>query len=368
MKFGKLLLLLALATALIVSATACGDGNTTCTSHVDDNKDLICDNCQAGLTCTNHEDSNHDGQCDVCYAILGGSPNPGGEDDAPVEVDYLIRLVDDTGNPIAGAVLHILYNGELVDTVTTDENGLYEGVIETGTYFISYEVIPEGYLATQTTLMVTKTATEFDLVLVDNTPIGTPDRPYLPQSGSSEWTLPAGETVYFAIPHPGIRILTVEGAGITMTCEADVFTTDAGKIEILIVEDDTFSTYRFALKGSESEDTVATITLASPLGSTDNPIPITNTEDSISISINKGGKIYYTWTATESGTLTVSSAQNYNNIDLQNATASTSSGFSNGEASVSIAVATGDVVVICVSSLSDADTSDVTFSLALTNA
>ena len=365
MKFGKILLLPALATALIVSVTACGGGETVCTSHVDDNKDLICDNCQASLTCTNHEDSNHDGQCDVCYSILGGSPSQGGEEEEIVEVDYLIRLSDNADNPIAGAVLNILYNGEVIDTATTDENGLYEGVIETGTYFISYEVSPEGYLATQSTLHVTKTSTEFDLILVDNTPIGTIDRPFIPQSGASEWTIPAGETVYFAIPHPGIRALTIAGMGITMTCETDVFTTDAGNIEVLIVEDDTFSTYRFSLKGSESADTVATITLESPLGSTDNPIKITETGADITATVSKSGKIYYTWTATASGTLTVTSAQDYNNIDLQNATTSTSSGFSNGAESVSIAVSEGDVLVICVASLSDEETSTVTFALTI---
>lgn len=364
MKFGKLLLLLALATALILSATACGDKNAVCTNHVDANKDLVCDNCQAPLTCVNHEDANQDGQCDICYAILGGSPSQGGDEDV-VEVDYLIRLSDDAGNPIAGAVLHILYNGELIDTVTTNENGVWEGVIETGTYFISYEVIPEGYLATQSTLNVTKTSTEFDLVLVDNTPVGTIDRPFVPQSGASDWTIPAGETVYFAIPHPGIRALKIAGTGITMITDADTFTTDAGDIEIMIVEDDTFSSYRFSLKGSESADTVATITLASPLGSTDNPIEISETGSDVTATVTKGGKIYYKWTATANGTLTVTSAQNYNNIDLQNTMTSTSSGFSNGAESVSIAVSEGDVIVICVASLSEEDASSITFALTI---
>ncbi len=63
------LLLLTLVVALSVFV-ACSD---ECTAHVDENKDGICDNCEASVAppaCTNHTDTNKDFKCDNCSKDL----------------------------------------------------------------------------------------------------------------------------------------------------------------------------------------------------------------------------------------------------------------------------------------------------------
>lgn len=50
---------------LCLSMTVVGCGNE-CTEHIDENKDAICDKCEASLECETHVDEDEDQTCDVC--------------------------------------------------------------------------------------------------------------------------------------------------------------------------------------------------------------------------------------------------------------------------------------------------------------
>lgn len=60
----KKLLYLFLILVLSFSLWACG--STECTEHIDENGDLLCDNCETGVPCTAHVDENDDLSCDKC--------------------------------------------------------------------------------------------------------------------------------------------------------------------------------------------------------------------------------------------------------------------------------------------------------------
>lgn len=69
MKFKAFALIIAILCLAMVFA-GCKDTETTCTSHVDKNKDGKCDVCGAAveIICTEHVDADTDGKCDVCGA------------------------------------------------------------------------------------------------------------------------------------------------------------------------------------------------------------------------------------------------------------------------------------------------------------
>ena len=91
----------------------------------------------------------------------------------------------------------------------------------------------------------------------------------------------------------------------------------------------------------------------------ENPIELAIGE-AVSANVPKEGIIYYGWVATQTGSLTVSSTDEINNIAINNKSNSKVTEFSNGAPSVTIEVSAGDEILISVSSLALAD-STVTF-------
>ena len=74
----KLLALLLILVMAVGMLAACGGGGDTCTKHVDENKDGICDNegCGAKVDipkCAKCVDANKDGKCDVCKRTVAAA-------------------------------------------------------------------------------------------------------------------------------------------------------------------------------------------------------------------------------------------------------------------------------------------------------
>ena len=79
------------------------------------------------------------------------------------------------------------------------------------------------------------------------------------------------------------------------------------------------------------------------------------------------GAVYYIWTATANGTLTVSSASNQNNVTLNNLTTMRYGESSNGAGTVTTTVNANDELQIVVSTVADANGNPAaTLSLTLT--
>ena len=75
--------------------------------------------------------------------------------------------------------------------------------------------------------------------------------------------------------------------------------------------------------------------------------------------------MYYTYTATENGILTVSSDDGKNNIMLYNLTTLVATAFTGGNSSVSLEVNVGDVISVIVSHSDSSAIYTVDFTLSL---
>lgn len=174
MDFKKIIFIMLLLSAMLI-LVACGDSNSTCTTHTDKNSDGKCDECgetmdvPGGDTCTQHVDANSDGKCDECgetvnlpgtgdctqHADSDGDgkcdecgktveteltpcethvdiKNDGTCDVCEQTVDdgklqYTVYVKDENGNPVAGVKIQVCVGDSCLSVrdYMSDENGRF---------------------------------------------------------------------------------------------------------------------------------------------------------------------------------------------------------------------------------------------------
>ena len=182
-------------------------------------------------------------------------------------------------------------------------------------------------------------------------------------------TVPAGETYHFTLFGGYNRTLHVTDAGAEILFRDQTYAPDEnGAIAVRIVTDSPRDHAYVALTNKSGDTREITLTLVSDPGAMDNPIVVETLGESITANVPQDGMIYYRWTATAAGKLTVTSADAINNISLNNLANSKVTDFTNGAESVTLEVAEGDTITIVVSVIGgdkQAETNPVTFTLTL---
>ena len=118
-----LVLSIALVAVMVVTLFACGE---KCTSHVDENNDFKCDNCDEAMP-------NKDN---------GGSNTNDGKE------DYTFTLRDSDLEPVAGAKIKVNVNGADGEEKFTDENGVVVFRVQKGAKFVGVTIVevPADYV------------------------------------------------------------------------------------------------------------------------------------------------------------------------------------------------------------------------------
>jgi hypothetical protein len=283
--------------------------------------------------------------------------NDGATTEAPTEalapkVDVTLTVKDQDGNPMAEAVVTILPatgEGESA-TLTADNEGIVTVSLTEGEYTVRFDVLPEYVLGMDTVITVTAGMEPVVLEVTDNTPNGSVDRPFVISEDSVTVTVPAGVTYNFTLFGGYNRTLIVKDAGAEIIYKDETITPDAnGEIAVRIITDSPRDHAYFALTNKSGDTREITVTLISDPGTMDNPIVIESLNETIVANIPQDGMMYYKWTATADGTLTVSSADSINNISINNLTTYQVSDFSEGSESVSLSVHAGDEITVVVS-------------------
>ena len=288
-------------------------------------------------------------------------------------VDVTLIVKDQDGTPIAEAVVTILPADEASEeeaaTLTADHEGTLAISLTEGEYLIRFDVLPEYVLGIDTHLTVTVGMEPVVLDVIDNTPNGSEDRPFVITEDSITMTVPAGATYHFTLFGANHRTLTVADAEAVVTYRETVYTPDeSGMIAIRMTTESLRDPSFFSLTNQGSTDKEMTVTLLSDPGAMDNPITVEALDTAITANVPQDGMVYYRWTVTASGTLTVTSTDTINNISLNNLTTSQVSDFSNGAESVTLTVTEGDVISIVVSVIGgdkQAESNSVTFTLSM---
>ena len=296
--------------------------------------------------------------------------------EAPTEapaakVEVTLTVKDQDGNPMAEAVLTILpasEDGESA-TLTADNEGTVTVTLPEGEYSVRFDVLPEYVLGIDTKITVKAGMEPVILEVTDNTPNGSEERPFVINEDSLTVTVPAGETYHFTLFGGYNRTLHVTDAGAEILFRDQTYAPDEnGSIAVRIVTDSPRDHAYVALTNKSGDSREITLTLVSDPGAMDNPIVIETLGEAITANVPQDGMVYYRWTATAAGKLTVTSADPINNISLNNLANSKVTDFTNGAESVTLEVAEGDTITIVVSVIGgdkQAETNPVTFTLTL---
>lgn len=287
------------------------------------------------------------------------------------KVVVTLTVKDQDGNVMPEAVLTILpaiEEGESA-TLTADNEGTVTVTLPEGEYTVRFDVLPEYVLGIDTAITVKTGMEPVALEVIDNTPNGSEERPFVINEDSLTVTVPAGETYHFTLFGGYNRTLHVTDAGAEILFRDQTYAPDEnGSIAVRIVTDSPRDHAYVALTNKSGDTREITLNLVSDPGAMDNPIVIETLGEAITANVPQDGMVYYRWTATAAGKLTVTSADAINNISLNNLANSKVTDFTNGAESVTLEVAEGDTITIVVSVIGgdkQAETNPVTFTLTL---
>ncbi len=335
----------ALLVALLLTMSGCNGDAPACT-HTDANADGLCDNCQIAME-------------------TEATSETTAPETIPVAVQVSLTVQDQSGKLIAGAVLSV--DGKT--PLTTDAEGKATTTLSVGEHTFTFESLPENVLGAATTVTVTEGMEPIVLEVTDNTPDGSTERPFFINEASVTYTFAAGQTYHFTMFSGDRRTFVLEGADVEVELLGLVHTPgETGRIEVPVITDSQRDHVPFSIKNTAAEAREITFRLVTAPGSVDNPIPVEKLGEAITAEVPQEGGIYYSWTATADGTLTVSSSDSINNICINNLTSYAVTSFTDGGESVSIAVKTGDQITVVVSVKGGDKTVDfnpVTFTLTL---
>ncbi len=324
--------------------------------------------------CTAHTDANKDGKCDRCGTRTGIV-----ETTAPKvekqEVEVNVSLHNQYGDPMANAVLIFISSesGKSVD-VPVGADGSCKVTLPEGEYTISVDHLPENHTCGDTPLTVAPNMEHIRLEAQDNTPNGTEERPFIINSELTEVEFNAKETFTFQVRLGVGRAVIIENAMAELEYNEVIYIPDEnGIIELRVDPDDSGATgdtrgqISFTVTNTADEGQTIALNLVADPGMIENPYELELGKTTIA-QVKKEQTVYYSWTATADGTVTVFSDTAINSIVLSNNTTSKVSDMSEGKPSVSLEdVKKGDVILVAVSVIksSDAEYDEVVFKLTM---
>ena len=296
-------LLLSLTLALL-ALSACDSGE--CTAHTDADANGVCDNCSAPVETAAESESTTDSEEST---------------EAPAtDAEYLFTVTLDNGTA-APSVSFILV-GEAEHPLTSGADGKVTARLPEGSYTVlfDYDTLPEGCIPETEEVTLTRESTEISLTLVDNTPDGSVAKPFFISEDVTALTLAAGEEAHYVYRGAAMRQIVIPSADVTVTYAGQTYAGNGEGVTVdlipVIGEVTTFS-----VKNVSGAKVETSMTLVAPLGSMENPIPMTGS--TASVNVPAGGAIYYLLTAEKSGVLLVTSESATNNREA----ASPTSGF-----------------------------------------
>ena len=201
------------------------------------------------------------------------------------------------------------------------------------------------------------------------------DQPLDLISGSVDTFMPAGSKYYYTIPSPaGLKLVIQAGFGENpvVVLGGVEYTVDPMNGQIKIVFDGTDPvTFCLEAKDAELLYTTVSVSNANGSGTMDDPY-LLNSLDKLTVSVPENSEgFYYSWTATASGTLTLTMNSELNNVCVNNLTTWAYGDPTFGALTTTMVVNEGDEIQISVGTVTDYSTwtspaadIEITFTLA----
>ena len=280
----------------------------------------------------------------------------------PQTVDFTVSVKTDKGVAVEGVQFVLWANLDNSKTdLETNSEGKATVNVAVGEYDLELnsESLPEMHFPDKYkwTLDISESVTSLEIVVENVAPDGTLEKPYyfaVSDENEASVTLPANATVYYELRNLSGASMFIQTQGVEVVYKGVTYTYDAQKnaVEVPLEKTDTNSRVKFALVNKTDAELTINAVLQVPEGSLENPIVLT-TLGEVTVEVKGTGQIYYQWTASETGTLTVASNSQDSYISVTNKTQVSSETVINREGqdqtlktTIEIAVSAGDVISI----------------------
>lgn len=293
----------------------------------------------------------------------GGIETP--TEPAVKKVHVSLTVFDQDDVAVKGVQVILTYDEENIFTAVTGDDGKASVDALTGQCKVTFEC-PEGYLGYPQTITVSGSEVCFALEVENTTPNGSQERPFVFNEESQKLEFPASTTYHCMISN-STRIMKIQNPNVKVIYKDQTYTPDASGLLELLFEavEDSREPIRFQIVNTATAANEVTVAFEALPGTAGNPHVIKTLGEKITVEINKGSIVYYKWTATEAGTLSLTSLTELGALKMQNNTKSTATEETKASAStVEIAVSAGDEILIYAASGSTAEVSTVEFQLA----
>jgi len=214
--------------------------------------------------------------------------------------DYAVTVVDTNGSPVADAKVKI---GDTV--MTTDTQGKAVFTLEEGSYTVLIQSLPEIYTAAQDAYTFEEGKITLEIVL--SIKPGTAGNPYLVENYPFDTVAIApGAQTHFLLKNAGGMELIIRNDAATVTYGGQTYSPVSGVVTVPLEQGDA----AIVLRNTADGDRGFTLRVQHPLGAKENPIALTQLgEIPVSLKAGREEGCFYTWTASEFGTVHFSIAQ-----------------------------------------------------------
>lgn len=294
-------------------------------------------------------------------ALVGGCGDKNGSDSTPEssvteqakEVSVTFTVKDQDALTVKN--LKVTFTDENDDTMsaTSDENGQFTITLKTGEYKLSYENDFEtlgGYYLPETRVVtVEETVTAMDLLMTNNTPNGTMDRPFALSVDENEVTIPANTSYYYIVYRAVNLYAEIEGEGAKASYRDTEYAADAtGKIGFALLGTNTNSAEIMMIENTAATEQVYKVTVQSAPGSQTNPYTLTLDEIITTKELISGENVYYTYIAASAGVFKIEIKADKTFVSMTNASNSVSVN-TNENTVIELNVKEGDEIIISCS-------------------
>lgn len=285
----------------------------------DDDKENPGENPEPPADCVAHVDVNDDLLCDVC-----GASYDDGKDiiDQAKTADVSFKVLYDNGEPVSNFTF-VLHNNRKTYDISTDENGVAKSTIEIGKYYFDYA---EGALPLYCRIEalgfeIKEDTTSIDITVIDSTPNGTYEKPFVIVDGDTELTLSAGSEVFYSCRVVAVTYVTVNSPDVIVMHNGTVYEAVDGKVTVCLAPEkednkpiDTNNTEIFSIKNISENDVVTVMNIAGIVGSSENPEKLVEKQDSANVKI--GETYYFSWISEKDGVFVLSSDTENGSLDI----------------------------------------------------
>ena len=274
-----------------------------------------CDEEETETPCTEHVDEDSDGYCDVCdeeYEIV------------IKDVNVTFTVKDLQENTLSGITVFFKTGTEQAISAVSGADGKVSVTLKTLAYSVSYDYTSLGegvyYLPETTSVTIADSTTALDLYLNNRTPNGSLDRPYALDFGDNQITLPANTSYYYVVYRSSNYYVVVDGENIKVTYNKTEYTPDVqGKIAIQLLGASTNSVDTILLANTSDSEQTYSVNVSAAAGSQSNPYQLTLDQDITTKALESNTSVYYAFTATQNGALTITLKSENSYITATNA-------------------------------------------------